>query len=60
LPDGSNEKRPVTLGLNDGKNVQVLTGVAEGDVILQFVPGAAAVDADGCQTMPDGGQVCQG
>ena len=60
LPDGSNEKRPVTLGLNDGQNVQVLTGVAEGDVILQFVPGAAAVDANGCQTMPDGGQVCQG
>ena len=60
LPDGSNEARPVTLGLNDGLNVQVLTGVAEGDVILQFVPGAAAVDANGCQTMPDGGQVCQG
>lgn len=60
LPDGSNEKRPVTLGLNDGLNVQVLTGLAEGDTILQFVPGAAAVDANGCQTMPDGSQVCAG
>ena len=60
LPDGSNEKRAVTLGLNDGLNVQVLTGVAEGDVILQYVPGAAAVSADGCQVMPDGGQVCSG
>jgi macrolide-specific efflux system membrane fusion protein len=58
LPDGSNEKRPVTLGLNDGLNVQVLTGVAEGDSILQFVPGAAALTADGCQIMPDGMQVC--
>jgi len=58
LPDGSNEKRPVTLGLNDGLNVQVLTGVAEGDSILQFVPGAAALTPDGCQIMPDGMQVC--
>jgi len=60
LPDGSNEKRPVTLGLNDGLNVQVLTGLAEGDVILQFVPGAAALDANGCQITSDGGQVCPG
>ena len=60
LPDGSNEKRAVTLGLNDGLNVQVLTGVEEGDVILQFVPGAAAVSVDGCQVLPDGGQVCPG
>jgi len=58
LPDGSNEKRPVTLGLNDGLNVQVLTGVVEGDSILQFVPGAAALTPDGCQIMPDGMQVC--
>ena len=60
LPDGSNEKRPVTLGLNDGLNVQVLTGVAEGDLILQFVPGAAALDPNGCQVSPDGLQVCPG
>jgi len=60
LPDGSTEKRPVTLGLNDGLNVQVLTGIAEGDLVLQFVPGAAALGADGCQIMPDGGQVCPG
>jgi len=60
LPDGSSEKHPVTLGLNDGLNVQVLTGVAEGDVILQFVPGAPALDANGCQTTSDGAQVCPG
>jgi macrolide-specific efflux system membrane fusion protein len=60
LPDGSNEKRPVTLGLSDGQNVQVLTGLAEGDLVLQFVPGAAALPADGCQILPDGSQVCGG
>jgi macrolide-specific efflux system membrane fusion protein len=60
LPDGSTEERPVTLGLNDGLNVQVLTGLAEGESILQFVPGAAAVAGDGCQIMPDGSQVCPG
>jgi macrolide-specific efflux system membrane fusion protein len=60
LPDGSNESRPVTLGLNDGLNVQVLTGLAEGEVVLQFVPGAAATSADGCQITPDGATVCPG
>jgi macrolide-specific efflux system membrane fusion protein len=60
LPDGSTEPRPVTLGLNDGTNVQVLTGVAEGDVVLQFVPGADAVPPDGCQANPDGSTVCPG
>jgi len=53
LPDGSTELRPVTLGLNDGINVQVIEGLAEGDLILQFVPGAEAaqpgiVGPDGC------------
>jgi hypothetical protein len=38
-------KHPVTLGLTDGKNVQVLTGVAKGDSILQFVPSASAIGA---------------
>jgi multidrug efflux pump subunit AcrA (membrane-fusion protein) len=42
LPDGSTELRQVTLGLNDGMNVEVKEGLAEGDMILQFVPGAAA------------------
>ncbi|MEP6480745.1 MAG: hypothetical protein ABJA94_01925 [Rhodoglobus sp.] len=44
LPDGSNESRPVTLGLSDGTNVEVTGGLAEGDSILQFVPGAPGVD----------------
>lgn len=58
LPDGSTEERPVTLGMNDGTSVQVLQGLAEGDLINQFVPGAVAVPADGCITAPDGSEVC--
>lgn len=48
LPDGSTEPREVTLGLNDGVQVQVIAGLEEGDLILQFVPGAPAdVPIDG-------------
>lgn len=43
LPDGSTEARPVSLGINDGKNVEVTDGLSEGDMILQFIPGAAAI-----------------
>lgn len=44
LPDGTTEARPVTLGLNDGFNVEVKEGLVEGDMVLQFVPGAVATD----------------
>ncbi|MGK9148587.1 hypothetical protein KXS11_13245 [Plantibacter flavus] len=57
--DGS-EERPVTLGLNDGQQVQIVDGLAEGDSVLQFVPGAVAPTGDGCTTMPDGSTVCEG
>ncbi len=64
LPDGSTEKREVTLGLNDGVNVEVTGGLAEGDSILQFVPGAPSVPADGmggnCYPVGNGGMVCDG
>jgi len=40
--EGNQEERPVTLGLNDGVNVEVTGGLEEGEMILQFVPGAAA------------------
>ncbi len=40
--DGSTEKRPVTIGLTDGTNVEITGGLAKGDLILQFVPGATA------------------
>jgi hypothetical protein len=42
LDDGTQEERPVTLGLNDGVNVEIADGLTEGELILQFVPGAAA------------------
>ena len=61
LPDGSTEVRPVTLGLNDGINVEVKEGLAEGDMILQFVPGAVAAPpgTGECISNPDGTTVCK-
>ena len=44
LEDGTQEERPVTLGLNDGINVEIVEGLTEGEMILQFVPGAVAGD----------------
>lgn len=38
---GSPEKHAVTIGLTDGTNVEITSGLAKGDLILQFVPGAA-------------------
>jgi hypothetical protein len=58
LPDGTTEERLVTLGMNDGSNVQIVEGLAEGDVINQFVPGASATDPNGCMPMPDGSVSC--
>ena len=67
LPDGTNELRPVTLGLSDGTNVEVTGGLEEGDTILQFVPGAPGDGTDGpimggenCKPVGDGGMVCEG
>jgi len=61
LPDGTTETRPVTLGLNDGTNVEIKEGLAEGDMILQFIPGATAVvGGDGCVPGPGGTMVCTG
>ncbi|MFT4470948.1 efflux RND transporter periplasmic adaptor subunit [Arthrobacter sulfonylureivorans] len=37
---GAPVERSVTLGLNDGMQVQILDGLAEGDMVLQFIPGA--------------------
>jgi len=37
--DGEAEERAVTLGLTDGTVVQVTEGLAEGDEVLEFVPG---------------------
>ncbi|MCA0146904.1 efflux RND transporter periplasmic adaptor subunit [Blastococcus sp. LR1] len=36
--DGSQEERPVALGLSDGDQVEVREGLAEGEQVLQFIP----------------------
>jgi multidrug efflux pump subunit AcrA (membrane-fusion protein) len=49
---GEPAKQAVTLGLTDGKNVQITGGLKKGDSILAFVPGASHEDeackGDGC------------
>lgn len=72
LPDGTTELRVVTLGLNDGFNVEIIDGLAEGDLILQYVPGAVALDPgldpgmgepmpmEECFTDDQGNTVCTG
>ena len=44
---GKAAKQAVGLGLTDGKQVQITTGLKKGDTILQFVPGAAADSGNG-------------
>lgn len=34
LEDGTNEDREITTGFSDGRNVEVLSGLAEGDTVL--------------------------
>lgn len=46
-PDGSTVETPITLGINDGIQVEITGGLAEGDLVLQFVPGAPAGDGMG-------------
>lgn len=41
---GAPEQRQVALGLNDGSVVEVVSGLAEGEQVLEFVPGAPAAD----------------
>ncbi|MBZ4487766.1 efflux RND transporter periplasmic adaptor subunit [Microbacterium sp. cx-55] len=57
--DGGTEERAVGLGLSDGSQVEITSGLEEGEEILQFAPGALAVPADGgCTAMPDGSTIC--
>lgn len=51
---GETEERPVTLGLSDGINVEVVDGLEEGELVMQFVPGAPAGDPG---LLPDGGVI---
>ncbi|TFV53158.1 efflux RND transporter periplasmic adaptor subunit [Blastococcus sp. TF02A-35] len=36
--DGTEEERPVVLGLSDGDQIEVREGLAEGEQVLQFIP----------------------
>jgi multidrug efflux pump subunit AcrA (membrane-fusion protein) len=57
--DGTTEERAVGLGLSDGQQVEITGGLADGDTVREFAPGAdAAQPADGCIATPDGGMVC--
>lgn len=41
-PAGGPQQRKVQLGLNDGSRVEVISGLAEGEAVLEFIPGAPA------------------
>ena len=51
-------KTDVTLGINDGTSIQVTDGVAEGDTILQFVPGKDVKRKGEPNTCEPDGSVC--
>jgi multidrug efflux pump subunit AcrA (membrane-fusion protein) len=57
--DGATEERAVALGLTDGTVVQITEGLAEGDEILEFAPGALSVPDEGCTVYPDGSMYCE-
>ena len=62
LPDGSTQSRPVTLGINDGVSVEITGGLVEGDMILQFIPGAPSANQPGpgeCIDDGAGNTVCK-
>ncbi|WP_457964889.1 hypothetical protein M1E17_01280 [Arthrobacter sp. D1-29] len=58
-PVAEPEQRKVQLGLNDGSVVEVVSGLAEGEAVLEFIPGALAQAPTGPQFggpgMPMGG-----
>lgn len=57
--DGSEpEERDVTLGINDGTMVEVLSGLEEGDSIRQFVPGFVAPVEQFCYEVSPGVEQC--
>jgi hypothetical protein len=39
---GEPQQRKVQLGLNDGSVVEIVSGLAEGEAVLEFIPGAPA------------------
>lgn len=58
--DGSEPvEREVTLGISDGSMVEVIDGLAQGDLIRQFVPGVAAPVEEICYEIAPGEQYCE-
>jgi multidrug efflux pump subunit AcrA (membrane-fusion protein) len=56
---GEPEERDVTLGVNDGTQVEVVDGLAEGESIRQFVPGFAAPVEEFCYEIAPGQEQCE-
>lgn len=57
--DGSEpEERPVTLGVNDGTIVEVVSGLEEGESVRQFVPGFVAPVEETCFEVAPGVEQC--
>jgi multidrug efflux pump subunit AcrA (membrane-fusion protein) len=57
--NGKIVKTAVKLGLNDGSQVQILSGLHEGDSIREFVPGAKVQDKNACGGPINPGVVCE-
>lgn len=57
--DGVPEERTVELGMSDGTLVQVLSGLAEGDLIREYVPGIEAPNEPVCWDDGMGGEYCE-
>ena len=51
---GPPEQRKVQLGLNDGAVVEIVSGLAEGESVLEFIPGAPAQQQSGPQVAGPG------
>mgnify|MGYP003450626693 FL=1 len=56
---GKPEERTVTLGVSDGVSVEVVDGLAEGDMVRQFVPGILAPVEQFCYDVAPGQEVCE-
>lgn len=57
--DGEPTETKVELGVTDGTFVEVLTGLAEGDQVRQFVPGSAAPVEEFCYEVAPGEEICE-
>ena len=57
--DGVPEERAVELGMSDGTLVQVLSGLSEGDLVRQYVPGIEAPNEPVCWDDGMGGEYCE-